>query len=169
MSTDTHTQFYLPLQRVTKLQFKAMKNEASILWQEVRSVGFKCLAPVSSKHDIPRWYHLLQVALARPPDLRTEERNKVGCVIASTLSLMGPTTAQKSQEMRITDPRKPPLLPSPLWVSALPPTSHLWSSHRSTHNDKLIFQICACCGSGRGREVEDRNCQNSWPSYDCRE
>lgn len=127
-----HTWFYLSLQWVTKLKFKSMKSEGSILWQDVSNVGFKCLAHVSSKHGVPRWDHLLQMALARPPDLRIGERDEEAWVIASSPSLMGLTAALESWE----------LLTSPLWVTWLCLTP--LPLHLRAHVDKLIFQICAC-------------------------
>ena len=68
MPLSTDSVILLLLQGVTELKFKSMMSERSILGWDGCSVGFKCLAHVSGKHQ------LLPKALARPLEQEMGEK-----------------------------------------------------------------------------------------------
>ena len=70
-----------------------MKSERSILGWDGRSVGFKCLAHVSGKHQ------LLPKVLARPPDQEMGAKKCRRLVMAGVPLVLGPTAALERREL----------------------------------------------------------------------
>ena len=68
-----------------EFKFKSMKSERSILGWDRRSVGFKCLAHMSGKHQ------LLPKALARPLEQEMGAKKCRRLVVAGVPSVLGPT------------------------------------------------------------------------------